>query len=733
MLDDLNAERSVHNHHRNLLVAATGTGKTVIAALDYRRLAAGGKRPSLLFIAHRREILEHARQTFRDVVKDGSFGEFFAAGVRPTQWHHVFASIQSVSTETFLQQLDPQRFDVVVIDEFHHGEARTYQRLLGHVQPRELLGLTATPERADGKSIVQSYFGGRIASELRLWDALQADLLVPFHYYGIADGVDLSSLSFAHGDYRPHELSRAYTGNDARVRTIVTAVQERIVDPARMRALGFCVSVEHAHFMAERFNAVGIPSIALDGSSPAAARADGLARLRNGDLACIFAVDLFNEGLDIPMIDTILMLRPTQSATIFLQQLGRGLRRSEGKAVLTVLDFVGHQHRKFRFDLKFRALTGRGRARLGSDVQTGFPFLPPGSQIVLDRVVQEEVLKNISTQMQLSTAALVADVRETFGPMDAERAAHGLSEYLREADRGLADIYGTSGRTRRFEGTTRATSWLGLVDFAYPAQRVYAITDADDHLLRRVSALAHVDDPVRLAGYRELLTAPSLPGDIEQDMLAAMLVFTFWPHGGIGIREGLVTLRSSPVLVAEVTTLLAACADMMRTVARPLGGRLESSPLRSHARYSREELLAGLGMGTMDPGAPGSVREGVKWLPGMGVDALMVTLQKSAADYSPTTLYRDYALNSELFHWESQSTTRTGSATGSRYTHHERNNTSVVLFVRRTKSGDVGTEPYTCLGTATFVRSEGDRPMQIVWKLDRPMPPALLLDARAAA
>ena len=303
MLGDLEAERKIHSRHRNLLVAATGTGKTVIAALDYKHLRPSpADQPSLLFIAHRKEILEQALRTYRDVLKDGSFGELFVGGLKPNRGRHVFASIQSIARTDELHHWAQDHFDVVVIDEFHHAEAATYRRVLDHFTPRELLGLTATPERADGVDVAAAFFDGRIASELRLWDALGADLLVPFHYFGLADDVDLRGIRFSRGRYDLAQLDKIYTGNDARAAKVLTSVHNKITDPIQMRALGFCVSVDHARYMAEAFNAAGLPALALSGESHSDERREGLEKLRHGELTCLFAVDLFNEGLDIPMV-----------------------------------------------------------------------------------------------------------------------------------------------------------------------------------------------------------------------------------------------------------------------------------------------------------------------------------------------------------------------------------------------------------------------------------------------
>jgi superfamily II DNA or RNA helicase len=328
MLDALAAERSLHQRWRNLVVAATGTGKTVLAAFDVARLHADFPEqfpslepPPLLLIAHRKEILLQALATFRQVLRDPSFGELYGDGEMPSQWRHVFASVQSLAHRS-LAEIPAERFQVVIVDEFHHAAASSYRRWLDHLRPQLLLGLTATPERADGLDILH-WFGGRnssgeafgYASELRLWSALDQGLLSPFHYFAVADATDLSALEWRRGGYVPSQLSAVFTGDHRRVDLILSELHTTVADPARMRALGFCVSVEHAHFMAERFSARGLRAEALDASTPTDLRQAALRRLQSGELQILFAVDLFNEGLDIPAIDTVLLLRPTESAT----------------------------------------------------------------------------------------------------------------------------------------------------------------------------------------------------------------------------------------------------------------------------------------------------------------------------------------------------------------------------------------------------------------------------------
>lgn len=743
MLEDLASERSEHGRSRNLLVAATGTGKTVVAALDYERLSresreiaqVQGVKPTplrVLFVAHRKEILDQALDTYRSVLKRGDFGSLLLGGTPASDRDHVFASIQSLSRDAQLQQWKPDHFDVVVIDEFHHAKAVTYRKILDWFKPAQLLGLTATPERSDGVNVAQEFFDGRIASELRLWDALDADLLVPFHYYGIADNVDLRGVTFRMGGYDTTELSELYTGNDVRAALIVHQVGEKVLDPQAMRALGFCASVEHAKYMTAVFTQAGIESVALSAKSTLDDRDAALRRLRAGELQCIFTVDLFNEGVDVPEVDTVLMLRPTQSATVFLQQLGRGLRRAAGKALLTVLDFVGHQHAKFRFDIPLRAMTGIPRGRLVHSVEKGFPHMPGGSQIVLDRVAEERVLSSIRSQLSLTTRALVSDLRQHM-PDGMSPLEYRLGDYLGKSGRGLPDIYKPA--SRNVSGRKLPATWSLVRHLAFGDRKHSAVEQAlAAQIMRRVSALTHVDDLERAREYRRILESGASSNELVASPYAAMLYYTFWPNGdGGSVAEGLDEIRSNEVLRRELDQLLAVTSSSGRLTPRRLEGELERVPLRTHARYSREELLAALGMGVKEKPQPGYFREGVKWFKEHRTDVLLITLRKSDADFSPSTRYRDYALTPQLFHWESQSGTSDASTTGQRYINHREEGTNVLLFVRHAKTGDLGTEPYTCVGTAQYVSHEGSRPIQFVWELDRPMPTDLFLAAKAVS
>lgn len=384
ILDKLEAERTIRNNYKNLIVAATGTGKTIISALDYKHKCSKNSKPKLLFVAHRKEILEQSIKTFRMVLRDANFGDLFVGDTSPQSFEHLFVSVQTFNAKSLEKHLTPDFYDYIIIDEVHHAPAETYKNILWHFTPKFLLGLTATPERMDGKSIMP-YFNNKITAEIRLPEAIERKLLCPFQYFGVTDNIDLSNLRWERGGYNREELSKIYTRQDAeaitRASLIVQAVDKYVTDINEVKGLGFCVSKEHARFMADYFNKCNIPSLCLTGDSPKEERDSAKLKLTNGDLRFIFVVDLYNEGVDIVDVNTILFLRPTESLTIFLQQLGRGLRLADGKECLTVLDFIGQANKKYDFESKFKALLSNTDRNISNEIKNGFISAPKGCYI----------------------------------------------------------------------------------------------------------------------------------------------------------------------------------------------------------------------------------------------------------------------------------------------------------------------------------------------------------------
>jgi hypothetical protein len=473
-----------------------------------------------------------------------------------------------------------------------------------------------------------------------------------------------------------------------------------------MRALGFCVSVEHAHYMADFFRQAGLHAVALSGQTPKDQRKAALDGLASGELQVIFSVDLLNEGLNIPDVDTVLLLRPTNSATVFLQQIGRGLRRSEDKAVLTILDFIGQHRSEFRFEEQFRALTNLTRNRLVTAMDQDFPRLPSGCQIILESKAKDVVLKNIRNQIGVNVAGLTKEV-----------AGYGrllLADYLKESGREIKEIYRGAGN-----------SWTGLL------RRAGLIGETppkgEGPLLKRTPAFLHVDDPGRVEAYTLLLSDDAPPYDAldaREQAYARMLLFSLWPVGGFATYgAALDRLRGQQAFRHEVRQILAYGLAHTEHMPRHLLGAHTDLPLAVHASYNREEILAALGHAAIGGAMPGNFQSGVQWCQAIETDALFVTLEKDAKDFSPQTRYRDYAMSETLFHWESQGRTSETSATGTRYRTHTQLGTHVLLFVRRYKYTDIGgPHPWMLLGPATYQRHEGSNPMGIEWKLDHALP-----------
>lgn len=717
ILDKLEAERTVRGYTRNLVVAATGTGKTVISALDYKRFRKQNpdKPCRLLFVAHREEILKQSLYTFRAVLKDANFGELFVGSYKPESIDNLFLSIQTFNSQSFIEKTAPDFYDYIIVDEFHHAAAPTYQKLLNYYHPCILLGLTATPERMDGKSILP-YFGNRISAEIRLPEAIDRKLLCPFQYFGVTDTVDLDALKWSAGGYQKSELEQIYTFSGAianrRADHVVSSLLKYVTDMDEVKGLGFCVTVDHAEFMCRYFNEHHIPSMFLTGNSPDEERKTAKQRLVAGEVRFIFVVDIYNEGVDIPEVNTVLFLRPTESLTIFLQQLGRGLRLAEDKDCLTVLDFIGHANRKYNFEDKFAALLSNTTRSVSREIKDGFISVPKGCYIQLEKKAAKYILDNIRASYG-NTAGLVSRVASFTEDSGLELTLANFLDYYHLDPRA---IY-------KFSSFSRICARADLIpDFAEPLEETMtkalaklAVIDSRRWISFLLDILPRLDD-VNFAALSD-----------AQKRMMQMFYITVWGKAaddwdGEEVLDNLYALSDSTVLLNEFLELLRYRFEQIDFIDEPVDLGFDC-PLDLHCTYTRDQILV-----AMDFMKPATVREGVKWLPDKQLDVFFVTLNKADKDYSPTTMYNDYSINESLFHWQSQSTTAETSSTGQRYIHHKERGSKVLLFVREFKADRVtgGAEAYTYLGTARYVKHEGSRPMNITWQLDRPIPAKFL-------
>lgn len=711
ILDKLKVERTIRGHYRNLIVAATGTGKTVISAFDYNRFRKDhrGKPCRLLFVAHREEILKQSLACFRGILKDPNFGELFVGSHQPTSMDHLFISIQTFNSREFTDHTAADFYDYIIVDEFHHAAATSYHQLLSYYQPQILLGLTATPERMDGKDIL-AYFDQRIAAEIRLPEAIERSLLCPFQYFGVTDTVDLDDLKWTRGGYEKTSLSKVYTGDSQRTMMILQALTRYVTDLAEVKGLGFCVSKEHAAYMADMFNQAHIPAISLTSDSGEEERDTAKRKLADGEVWFIFVVDLYNEGVDIPEINTILFLRPTESLTIFLQQLGRGLRLSDNKECLIVLDFIGQANQKYNFEEKFAALLANATKNVQREIKEGFTSLPKGCFVQLERKAKEYILDNIRSSYghKIGLISRLASFTEDTGlPLS-------LANFLGHSHLDIKSIYAKAP-------FSRLAVLAGVKEnFAEELEPV---------LSKAFTRICAIDSRRWLEFLLETLPVlDKLPeegfSDLEKRMLQ-MFHFTIWKKpieacGFNSLTEGLRQLKESPVLFAELLEILRYNYEKIDFLDGPVDLGF-ACPLDLHCCYTRDQILV-----AFDFLKPATVREGVKYLPDYKTDLFFITLNKSDKDYSPSTMYLDYSINEELFHWQSQSTTSEDSNTGRRYIYHKEQGSKVLIFVREYKTDVAGAAPYTFLGLADYVEHEGSRPMNVIWRLQHPIPAKLM-------
>jgi superfamily II DNA or RNA helicase/HKD family nuclease len=729
MLEDLSFEREILGHHKNLVVAATGTGKTVLAALDYVGLEKQlGRKPKLLFVAHRKEILNQAMSTYRAVLKDKDFGEPYVGGAIPGHWQHVFASVQSLTSRD-IKTFAKEAFDIVVIDEFHHATAETYREIIDHLKPTELLGLTATPERSDGTRVQDEFFEGRIASELRLWDAMDQGLLTPFQYFGIGEGkevVDYSNVEWASGKYQAKSLSAAVTGNDLRDRLVIRELDKHVSNPAEMKALVFCVDQQHAEYVATMFaNKAGLKTACVTAKTSSLDREKAIDHLRDGKIQVLTSVDVFNEGVDIPEVDTVIMLRPTESSVVFIQQLGRGLRLSAGKSAVTVLDFIGLHRADFRIDKKYSAFLGQGRKELKEQIRHGFPQLPSGVMMSLDYVAQDFILRNLENQLSLGVKQLAAEVKTA--------GSTNLKSFLEKADLKLDEVIAKS-------------SWHDLCRSAgLPGYK--ELDSQENFLISRFKRLAHIDDSARIEGFQNLLFKQLGNWEDLADYDKRMVSMLFWnlfPDARISpeleaetYEEAFANIQKFPAVMREFREIIEAASVNVRKRSFPIQFKNFNAPLFTHASYTRDELLGALGWACLERNQLNPTQSktrksrghqtGVAYLSDLDIDFFFVNLLKEESKFSVSTRYQDYALTPEIFCWDSQNSASLEHGDGARYASQKDTKHDVLIAMREKSDGG----SFKLIGLADFESATGSRPIKIRWKLRTPLDAETFILSRA--
>lgn len=726
ILDTLSVERDVLGHNKNLVVAATGVGKTVISAFDYKNFKSQnkGKVNRLLFIAHREDILSQSLKTFRTILRDRNFGGLYSGNFTPNNIDHVFMTIQTFNSKKFDECLDKEFYDFIIIDEFHHASAPSYQKILEHFKPKVLLGLTATPERMDGKDVLE-YFDGKISSEMRLCEAIDKKLLSTFQYFCISDELDLSKLKWSKGGYDNKELTELLTidklNSKKRADLVIRSLHDYISDIDEVVGLGFCVSIEHANFMANYFNDKKITSVAISSKTTKDERDKAKSGLINGKYKFAFVVDLYNEGVDIPEVNTILFLRPTESLTVFLQQLGRGLRLSDNKECLTVLDYVGQAHKNYNFYEKFSSIARKKGKALKEEIENGFITLPKGCHLHMEKQAKEYILRNINSFINNKTT--ITNKIKTFEIESGKKL--NLENFIEFYNITLKEIYKTKNSFYRLCVNAKIKEEFFDIDEKCLSSGMIRLTNTDSVRLLKfwIETLQNYKNENKIA---------NLTGSEEQMLL--MLYYTLYTKSpkelGINnIIEFLKRLYSNRLMYEEILEVLKYNLNHINVKTLSDGLKFESN-LEVHSTYTKEQILAAFGKNTIDKQYP--LREGVLYIEEIKTDIFLITLNKVEKHFSPSTMYEDYAINDKLFNWQSQSRTSIDSPTGQRYVNHINTNNNILLFVRENKREDGITSPYIYLGPADIVSYSGSKPINIVWKLKNTLPASIAVKVEKA-
>jgi superfamily II DNA or RNA helicase len=733
VLEKLQYEREIEHSYRNLIVAATGTGKTAISAFDFKdfdkkMVSEQGRHARLLFVVHREKILKQARFTFRSVMVDANFGEIWTGNIVPNQngnLDHLFTTIQTLNNHwDDILSMGADYYDYVVIDEVHHSQAGSYREIFKRLTPKLFIGLTATPERMDGLDIKPD-FNNRFAAEIRLEEALNQQLLAPFDYFCVTDdSVDLSRIVCKGDVYDKTSLNNLYNGNKDRFAIIQQALENYITDPHNCKAVCFCCSIEHAEFMARMFNESGFHAMSVTSRNSADIDISS-AKLARGDINYLCVADILNEGIDIPEIDTVLFLRPTESLTIFLQQLGRGLRLADGKTCLTVLDFVAQAHQSYNYESRFRALVGRGCRSIENEIKTGFLFLPRGCSITMERQAREYILKNIRDAI-FNKRRLIREV-QTFSQNTGRELT--LENFQDNFNIDWRIIY------KYFDSWAQLKHQAGInIECFDPFFKYEQLLEGG------LTRLFHTNSFDYLCFLRKLVeNNMRFPDDASkrESKFLKLFYYTVWLNdldkvnenfrlAFNDMKEAVASLNIKKWYIEELSYLVSLRLSQLdkRTKWISIDDEVE---IELYGCYSADEIHLLL------EDKPGRWQvHGTQYIEEKKIAMVFVTINKSDKEYSPSTRYEDYAISAKQFHWQSMNKVKRASTEGQRIVQQPNNGWKFILFVRDSKKDEYdNTNGYYCLGPIDYHSSSGESPMNVIWNVENDIPGAILETAMA--
>ncbi|MGE6555247.1 DUF3427 domain-containing protein [Exiguobacterium artemiae] len=694
-----------------------------------------------MFVAHRGKLLSQAEETFKKIFTDihATFGRY-QANQKDLDKQFTFATIQTFSKEVHLEQFDPNTFDYIIIDEFHHAASESYQKILNYFTPQFLLGITATPERMDGLNIFK-LVDHNIAYEIRLYDALSQDLLTPFHYFGIQDdeAIDYEVIPQKNGLYIEKDLVEALE-RSSRTDYILEMMTKFGHSGTARVGLGFCVNIDHAEYMAAEFNKHQIESLAITSKQTEAEREQAIQRLEDDQdpLSFIFTVDLFNEGVDIPKINVMLFLRPTESPTIFIQQLGRGLRKHESKEYVTILDFIGNSQRAFVAPL---VLSGQqsfhsiDRYHIANAVQNHFPILPEGSLAILDRVTETFIIEQMK-KIEFSASKQLRESYQRLMTMIGDTPS--LNDLVTHPDAPAIETI-----IQQWKSVLK----LKQLEKVATDEEVALLLNPDTRrVLQHIESWFPIREPFSLLMVQSLFNQRTISADdviqstathfaVSPEALTHRLpliqhLFNRWStslkHDRIVLlvesaageytfsEEMTRILASSPALVDYLHELIQAGLHSFEQLSGGENWLTGPQSLISRMTYSRSVIQRLLQSSSQE----GSWREGVAQA---GNDyVLFVNLHKNESIEDQLN-YQDYFIDKHHFHWQSQNRTTDLSKIGELYRHHEAQGIKIHLFIRKAEKEQGRSLPFTYFGELIHKSSHGSKPINVEWILKEPL------------
>ncbi|KIY20631.1 DEAD/DEAH box helicase [Mesobacillus subterraneus] len=718
-----------YGENKALVIAATGTGKTYMSAFDVKSF----NPRKLLFVVHREEILKKAKETFELLLPNEGYSFGLLTG-NHKQKHvdYVFTTIQTISK--YFHEFEKDEFDYMIIDEAHHAASPTYQTILNYFEPKFTLGMTATPERSDSRNIFD-IFDNNVALEVRLHDALEDELVIPFHYFGITDieSVDLSDVDI--DDIA--EITKRLKVNE-RVDFIVEKMDFYGHDGDKRKGLGFCASIDHAQYMASEFNQRGYKSVILHGGDSSEKRQLYINKLEDDhdELEFIFSVDIFNEGVDIPSVNTVLMLRPTNSPIVFIQQLGRGLRKFRNKIFLTVLDFIGNHNKTFLIALALNGSRYYDKESLKVAITTGFANIPGATHIQMDKISQERILEQIDRENFNSMRYLKEEYNE-FKKLNSGRIPYLLVDFLK--------YDGAPDAVKFIDKEKTYLQFVAKVEKDDSLKKLL-LNDAFEGALKELSCKLPLKRIHEFVIIRYLLDHDSIDVEIAKQQILKLvknvdpdtilhafecLNQNYYDSGQLKTKPKLFNFSDGKLVKTKTFSVLLEHADYRKYIVDVISYGI--------FRYEKEFRSDYYGMPhfklyeqyqMIDAALLSNYRKIHSSFRGSGLLVngneffLFVDLHKEA-DVKESINYQDKFISRSEFQWQSVNSTTQQSERGKNIIYNKQRGVNLHLFIRKYREIDGKTEPYIYIGKGNSVQFEGDKPITVRMELENEVPSSL--------